>query len=309
MTRRNEGPLERYENNPILSPEDMPFRCYSVFNAGATWFRDKVLLLLRVEDCARETDFYVATSEDGIHFEVASEPVKYPLTEPEKLCGKAQRFDMRITKIDDVYYVCHASWLGPLGSCIGIAKTRDFVSLTPFRYLSQPSNRNAVLFPDKVKGMYARLDRPQNIDGAGRVWISYSPDLEFWGHSMPVNLPITSWSRAKSGPGAIPIKTSKGWLIIYHATAKTCSSENYYLGAALLDLEDPAKVIAAPREFILAAETTYECVGQTPNVVFTAGAVEMPDGTLNVYYAGADTRMCLATTTVQKLVEYCLADR
>lgn len=309
MNLTHQGPLERYENNPILSPEDMPFRCYSVFNAGATWFKGKVLLLLRVESCKRETDFYVATSKDGIHFDVATKPVIYPLTDTEKLCGKGHRFDMRITRIGNLYYLCHATWLGHWGSCIGMATTRDFVTLKPFRHLGQPSNRNAVLFPEKINGMYARLDRPQNIDSSGRVWISYSPDLEFWGQSMPVNLPLTPWNTAKSGPGAIPIKTSKGWLIIYHATAKTCSSENYYLAAALLDLKDPSKVIAAPRDFILAAEKPYECMGQSPNVVFTAGAVEMPDGTLNIYYAGADTRMCLATTTVQKLVKYCLAAR
>jgi len=300
------GPLKRYEDNPILTPGDMPFPCYSVFNSGAILFRDKVLLLLRVESCERKTDFYVATSDDGIRFEVNPEPIDYPLTETEKRYFKAHRFDMRITLLEGTYYVCHASWLGKWGSCIGMATTEDFVHFKPFPYISEPTNRNAVLFPEKINGLYARLDRPQNINGSGTIWLSYSPDLDFWGRSMPLNMPQTSWSGNKSGAGAVPIKTKEGWLEIYHATASTCSSENYYLGVMLLDLEDPSRVVAAPTEFILAAEEVYECVGQTPNVVFTCGAVEMPDGTLNVYYGAADTRMCLAQTKVGELVHYCL---
>jgi predicted GH43/DUF377 family glycosyl hydrolase len=299
-------PLVRYEGNPIITPESMPFRCYSVMNAGATMFNGKVLLLLRVEHCDRDTRFYTATSDDGINFTVNPEGINYPLSEPEKRHGKAVRFDMRITKLENVYYICHAAWMGKWGCSIAMATTEDFVNFEPLPYLSEPSNRNAVLFPEKINGLYARLDRPQNIDGTGSIWVSYSPDLEFWGRSMPLNLNSCHWNRNKAGAGAIPIKTEKGWLEIYHATASTCSSENYYLGAMLLDLEDPSKVIAAPSEFILAAEKDYECVGQTPNVVFTSGAVEMPDGTLNVYYGGADTRMCLAQTTVNDLVEYCL---
>lgn len=301
--------LTRYEGNPILTNEDMPLRCYTVMNAGATMFHGKVLLLLRVEDCKRTTNFYVATSADGINFDVNPEPIQYPLSATEHRYGKGHRFDMRITRLEDKYYVFHANWMDRWGCSIGLATTEDFVHFTPLHNLSEPSNRNAVLFPEKINGMYARLDRPQDVNGKGSIWISYSPDLEFWGRSMPLNVPSTPWIVNKSGAGAIPIRTDKGWLEIYHATAPTCSTENYYLGAMLLDLEDPSRVIAAPEEFILAAEKDYECVGQTPNVVFTSGAVEMPDGTLNIYYGGADTRTCLAQTTVNALVDFCLGSK
>ena len=126
---------------------------------------------------------------------------------------------------------------------------------------------------------------------------------------MPLDMPNLPWSRNKNGAGCVPIRTEHGWLEIYHATASTCSTENYYLGVLLLDLDDPSRIVAAPTDFILAAEEVYECVGQTPNVVFSNGAVEMPDGTLNVYYGCADTRMALAQTTVQELVDYCLVAR
>ena len=213
---------------------------------------------------------------------------------------------MRITPLDGTYYVTHAAWLRPWGCSMGMATTDDFVHFTPLPHLSVPSNRNNVLFPERIGGLYCRLERPQDTSGKGGMWVSYSPDLEFWGRAMPLDVPNLPWSRNKNGAGAVPIKTGHGWLEIYHATAPTCSTENYYLGAMLLDLDDPSQIVAAPTDFILAAEEVYECVGQTPNVVFTNGAVEMPDGTLNVYYGCADTRMALAQTTVAELVAHCL---
>lgn len=303
---KNKSPLVRYANNPIIVPEDMPFNAYTVMNAGATMYKGKVLLILRSENCERKTLFYVATSADGINFDINDKPIELALTEPEKRMVPSGRFDMRITQMGDTYYIFYASWLGKYGSCIATASTKNFETFESFPYLSEPSNRNAVLFPEKIDGLYARLDRPETSNGGGHTWISYSPDLVFWGKSMPLNLPDTAWNRNKNGAGCIPIKTEKGWLEVYHATASTCSTENYHLGVCLLDLKDPSKVIAAPKEFILAAEKDYEYMGQTPNVVFTSGGVVMDDGTFNIYYGGADTRMCLAQTTVDELVEYCL---
>lgn len=283
----------------------MPVECSAVFNAGAVRVGKEIVLLLRIEDFSRQTRFHVARSSDGVHFDVNPQSIDYPMTELETRYG-AHRFDMRITPLDGVYYVCHATWVGKLGCSIAIASTTDFVTFRSLPSLSVPSNRNAVLFPEKIGGLYARLERPQNIDGTGQIWVSYSPDLCFWGKAQPLNMPYSAWSTQKSGAGCIPIRTDAGWLEIYHATAMTASTENYYLGAMLLDLNDPSRVIAAPSKFILAAEEVYECVGQVPNVVFTGGAVEMDDGTLNIYYGGADTRMCLAQTTVSQLVDFCL---
>jgi len=207
--------------------------------------------------------------------------------------------------MDGKYYVFHAAWI-KYGCGIGLAETTDFVNFTPIGNVSECWNRNAVLFPEKINGLYARLDRPYQSERGG-MWMSYSPDLEFWGRSMPLNMPSPYWmSGIKNGAGIIPIKTKHGWLEIYHTVSHNINTYTYYLGVMLLDLNDPSKVLYAPREFILAPEELYERVGQTPNVVFTSGAVEMPDGTLNVYYGGADTCMCLATTTVDELVEYCL---
>ncbi len=299
-------PLTRHPANPIITPDQMPVPCSCVFNAGATWFEGKILLVLRVENLRREVVFHLAQSDDGINFDIDPQPLDIPLSETEKRVGRGLRFDIRVTEIDGTFYLLYASWLGGLGSVLTISTTKDFKNFKTLPYLSEPSNRNGVLFPEKINGLYCRLDRPQNIDGTGRIWVNYSPDLVFWGQAMPVDLPATMWSKHKAGAGCIPIKTPQGWLIVYHATAMTASTENYYLGAALLDLEDPSKVVAAPKDFILAAEKDYECMGQVPNVVFTSGGVILPDGTFNVYYAGADTRMCLAQTTVETLVDFCL---
>jgi beta-1,4-mannooligosaccharide/beta-1,4-mannosyl-N-acetylglucosamine phosphorylase len=299
------GILQRHPQNPIIEPADVPTSCSSVFNTGATIYQDKVLLLLRVEDMARDNAFHIATSTDGVNFEIAATPVDYPLRDTEKRFLD-NRFDMRITHLEGTYYVTHASWLGGLGSCIGLARTTDFRSFEAVGELSVPSNRNAALFPEKIGGRYARLERPQDVDGSGRIWVSYSPDLLYWGQSRPVGLPIRPWSRGKAGIGAIPIKTEKGWLCVYHATAKNCAGENYYLGVMLLDLENPEKVIATPKQFILQPEMPYEFNGQVGNVVFTNGAVVMPDGTLNIYYGGADTRVCLAQVPLAELLNFCL---
>ena len=219
-----ELPLVRHPENPILTPETMPFRCYTVMNSGATLYNGQVLLLLRVEYCDRTTHFHTALSDDGVHFTVNPKEIQYPLTITEEHAGAGHRFDIRITKLDDVYYVTHAVWLDGMGSCIGIATTGDFENFQPIPYLSEPSNRNAVLFPEKINGMYVRIDRPQDMDGTGGMWVSHSPDLIFWGKSLPINLPKTQWYRNKCGAGGIPIKTGEGWLLIYHATANTCST-------------------------------------------------------------------------------------
>ena len=298
------SPLIRYERNPILAPRTMPVECSAVFNAGAVRFQGQYLLLLRVEDYAREVRFHVATSRDGVNFTVNPEPIRYPPNPLEKALG-TYRFDMRITPLEDWYYVCHAIWITGLGCMIGIGRTRDFVDFEPVAHGSVPSNRNAALFPEKIRGRYARLERPYDEGGSGRLWVNYSPDLRHWGDGAPVAIPTTTWNWRKTGAGIVPIKTPEGWLEIYHATAKTCSTENYYLGVVLLDLEDPAKVIRASRKFLLQPEEIYECVGQVPNVVFTCGAIVADDGRLNVYYAGADTCVCLARTSVTELLEFC----
>ncbi|MBD3319931.1 MAG: hypothetical protein GF350_02430 [Chitinivibrionales bacterium] len=160
---RMQSPLRRCEHNPIIVPEQMPFPCYSVMNAGAILYNGKVLLLLRAETRERTCCFVKATGAHGIHFDIEPEPIDYPLNGYEKLFGAALRFDMRITQIDGCYYCCHAAWMPTWGCTIAMCKTEDFEHFEPLHYMSPPINRNAVLFPEKIGGLYCRLERPQTL--------------------------------------------------------------------------------------------------------------------------------------------------
>lgn len=274
-------------------------------NAGAIRYGKEYLLLLRVEDRRRKTRLHLARSSDGLHFTIEADPIQYPYSEFELRHG-THRFDPRITALDGRFYICHALWLEKHGCCLAMAETEDFHTFRAIGRPGLPSNRNGALFPEKINGRYCRMERPQTTGEYGGIWITFSPDLIHWGDARLVEMPDTKWGEVKIGAGTVPIKTAHGWLIIYHGVAATCSSNNYHLGAALLDLEDPSRVVAAPETFILAAERSYECIGQTPNVVFIGGACETDDGYLHLYYGGADTCMNLARTSVDDLVQFCL---
>jgi len=216
-------------------------------------------------------------------------------------------YDPRVTKIGDEYYIVHAAHSGH--TCrLSLVKTDDFKKFEWKGFITETDNRNGVLFPEKINGLYARLDRPNTGDGTGDLWVSYSPDLVFWGKSSCVfrNYEGIRWAWTKIGPGAAPIKTDEGWLNIFHGVRTQCKQHFVYqLGVCLLDLEDPSKVIAMSEKAILIPEEEYELSGQTPSVVFTCGAVVEDDGEIKLYYGGADTVQCVATTTVDRLIDAC----
>jgi beta-1,4-mannooligosaccharide/beta-1,4-mannosyl-N-acetylglucosamine phosphorylase len=191
-------------------------------------------------------------------------------------------------------------------------KTEDFKKFEWMGFISETDNRNGVLFPEKINGLYGRLDRPNTGCDTGDIWVSYSPDLIFWGKSECVfrNYEGVRWAWTKIGPGAAPIKTSEGWLTIFHGVRTQCRAHFVYqLGVCLLDLKDPSKVRAMADEAILIPEEQYELVGQTPSVVFTCGAVVEDNGEVKLYYGGADTVQCVATTSLERLIEACYAGK
>jgi beta-1,4-mannooligosaccharide/beta-1,4-mannosyl-N-acetylglucosamine phosphorylase len=191
---------------------------------------------------------------------------------------------------------------------LSLVKTKDFKKIQWLGFISETDNRNGVLFPEKINGLYARLDRPNTGSNNGDIWISYSPDLIFWGKSECVfrNWEGIRWAWTKIGAGAVPIRTKEGWLTIFHGVRTQCHSHYVYqLGVCLLDLKNPAKVKAMAEDAILIPEEQYELVGQTPSVVFTCGAVVEDNGEVKIYYGGADTVQCVATTSVQRLIDAC----
>ena len=304
------GPLvERYPGNPILTGAQFPeeYGIQRVFNSGVVRWNRRTIMACRAEDRALRNFIWIADSDDGIHFVPRPGPVVMPQANPEYAEYTAGMiYDPRITRLDDTFYLMHAAHSGH-GCRLSLIETRDFEAFTWRGFISETDNRNGVLFPERIRGAYVRLDRPNTGANFGDMWVSYSPDLIHWGRSSCVlrNCQVR-WAWTKIGPGAVPIRTDEGWLTIFHGVRTQCQAHCVYqLGVCLLDLDDPAKVIARAEEAILEPQETYELVGQTPSVVFTSGAVTEPSGTIRIYYGAADTVQCLATTTVARLLEAC----
>lgn len=301
--------VQRYARNPILTGRDFPAGAgiKRVFNSGVIKTRGRYVMACRVEDAALRNRIWIADSSDGYHFEPRPAPAELPHSNPEFAEYTAgMYYDPRITEIDGVFYLMHAAHSGH-GCRLSLLRTRDFDDFEWIGHVSETDNRNGVLFPEKIGGLYARLDRPNTGGNFGDIWVSYSPDLIFWGKSRCVlRNQRVRWAWAKIGPGAVPIRTPRGWLNVFHGVRTQCAQHYVYqLGVCLLDLEDPSRVVGFSEEAILEPEEPYELVGQTPSVVFTSGAVVEPDGEIKLYYGGADTVQCVALTSVDALLELC----
>ncbi|MBN2195082.1 MAG: glycoside hydrolase family 130 protein [Polyangiaceae bacterium] len=303
------GPIvDRHPANPILTGAEFPREAgiVRVFNSGAIKVGSKYIMACRAENRALEDRIWIADSDDGIQFVPRPAPVEMPDDPEFREYTAGMYYDPRITEIEGNYYLMHAAHSGH--TCrLSLLSTTDFDHFDWLGFVSETDNRNGVLFPERIRRRYARLDRPNTGSEFGDIWVSYSPDLIYWGESRCVlrNSEV-HWAWSKIGPGAVPIRTPGGWLNIFHGVRTQCKAHYVYqLGVCLLDLEDPSKVIALAKEAILAPEETYELVGQTPSVVFTCGAVLEPDQSIKLYYGGADTVMCLATTTVERLLYAC----
>ncbi len=295
--------LKRFEGNPIIVIEDVPFRANTVFNGTPIVTEDGIYLLLRVEGQQGFSVFALARSKDGLKFTIDKEPVMMPAKE-----GPFARYeslgieDPRATFIDGVCYIMYTA-VGPRGgSRIALAKTSDYANYERIALVSEPGNKDGVLFPRKINGLYARLDRPIGRE-TGSIWISYSPDLLNWGKSEVVMTPRYGfWDEYRIGASVPPIETEEGWLEIYHGVKMTSSGPIYRVGIVLLDLDDPSKVIRRGSSPILSPRAKYERVGDVPNVCFACGAVVDKDENIKVYYGAADTSICVASSTMKEIL-------
>ena len=317
--------LVRSSDNPIVTGFDVPAMPpdlvdpTSVFNPGATRFRDLYLMLLRVQSRGRRTFFLVAESENGRNFDV-----RRGIVHIEGLDAKAEGihhvFDPRITRIDDTWFVMFAVDTDTMCR-VGVARTTDFERFELVGIEPGPDVRNGVLFPTRRNGKYLRLDRPNRIqlaDGpttGDEIVLSESEDLVHWKALGPVLRGRPRLWDERIGAGPPPLRTRRGWLVVYHGVATHFSGTNIYqAGAALLDLDDPRRVIARTGDNILEPRKLYELVGQVPNVVFPSGWIvdeiddegfASEDGGVLLYYGAADTSVCLATSTVGRLLDAC----
>jgi predicted GH43/DUF377 family glycosyl hydrolase len=299
--------IERYEGNPILTKDDIPYPVETVHNAGVAKFNGRYIMLFRSHLATGRSIIGLAESEDGFSFKPRSEPFMVPSKEPV-FCDYEEYGveDPRITCLEGSYYITYSAY-SRHGVRIGLAKTRDFESVERVAFITQADYRNVVLFPEKISGQYVRLDRPHSDNIPWSIWVSYSPDMCHWGGSRIVVKPAAyHWDEMKIGPGAPPIRTEKGWLNIYHGVFKTMAGCVYRLGVALHKLDDPAQVLGVADRWILQPEDEWEIVGYVHNVVFTCGAVPEDDGTLKLYWGGADKVMCAGVAVIDELVELCL---
>ncbi len=303
--------LRRYENNPVLVADAFPKPINSVFNAGAVKWRDQYILLTRVEDLSGSSYLWAARSQDGFHFIPDAAPALLPAKEGTFAdVEDCSIEDPRITQLEGSFYITYVGYSDH--DCVSmVAKTEDFRSFERISILGLPENKDVVLFPEKIGGRYAKLDRPMTqTSQRGDMWISFSPDLVYWGDPRPVMQPRKrKWDCQKIGAGAPPIRTSEGWLVIYHGVRQTSAGSLYRLGAVLLDLEQPWQVIGRSDQAILSPISSEDYFGNVGNVVFTCGAILEENGELKVYYGAADQVVCCASAPVDDVIALCLEGR
>jgi predicted GH43/DUF377 family glycosyl hydrolase len=295
----------RNTNNPIIKPGDIPYGANAVFNAGCTTFNNETLLLLRIEDKRGISHFTIARSTNGIDkWKIDAKPAMEPLPEafPEERWGIE---DPRITFLQDLnkWAVTYTAFSedAPL---VSIALTKDFITFERLGSVLPPENKDAALFPVKYNGNFAMIHRPapRRAGSKPNMWISYSPDLRFWGKHRPLlkarEGPL--WDSYKIGLSAQPIFTEKGWLILYHGVKSTSNGNIYRLGLALLDKNNPEKIISRTSEWIFGPVKPYERVGDVGNVTFSCGWLQKGEE-VRLYYGAADSTLCLATAKLADL--------
>lgn len=225
--------------------------------------------------------FQVARSKDGVNFNINPSETFFPANKYETFGME----DARITRIDNEYYITYVA-VSPMGVVTCLAKTNDFKNFERLGIITCPDNKDVVLFPEKIKGSYYAITRPATpLFSKHEMWITKSPDLLSWGqHKHLLGAGGGKWDNARVGAGAVPFRTDKGWLEIYHGVDK----ENCYrLGALLLDIDDPTKVLARSQKPILKPEADYELEGFFGNTVFSCGCLE-EKGKVIIYYGAAD---------------------
>lgn len=297
----------RYSANPVI-PRDLLPDSNSIFNSAVVPFEDGYAGVFRCDDKNRRMTLHAGFSKDGIKWDINRETIKFECDNEE--IGKwVYGYDPRVTKIDDKYFVTWCN--GYFGPTIGVAWTKDFKTFHQLENAFLPYNRNGVLLPKKINGKYALLSRPSDTGHTpfGDIFYSESPDMEYWGHHRHVMSPapfeVSAWQCMKIGAGPVPIETSEGWLLIYHGVLRSCNGYVYAFGSALLDLDEPWKVIARSGQYLISPREIYELTGDVPDVTFPCASLHDPaTGRIAVYYGCADTVTGLAFGYIPEIIQF-----
>ncbi len=295
----------RFSRNPIIGRYAIP-TSNSIFNSAVVPFGDGFAGVFRCDNRAVQMNIFAGFSSDGVHWNIEHEPSVFKAGNTE-MTDSAYKYDPRVTFIGDRYWITWCN--GYHGPTIGIGYTFDFKEFFQCENAFLPFNRNGVLFPEKINGKYAMLSRPSDNGHTpfGDIWLSYSPDMKYWGEHRHVMSPSpfeqSAWQCTKVGAGAVPILTDEGWLIFYHGVITTCNGFRYSMGAALLDRENPSHVLYRTQPYLLAPAAPYELAGDVPNVVFPCAALTDGDR-VAVYYGAADTTVCLAFGHISEIIAF-----
>jgi beta-1,4-mannooligosaccharide/beta-1,4-mannosyl-N-acetylglucosamine phosphorylase len=297
--------LWRSARNPII-PRNLLSNSNSIFNSAVVPYQRMFAGVFRIDDRRRRMQIHSGFSEDGIHWRISEQPISFQCKEPEISDFTYGRYDPRVCWLEDRYYItwCNGYQGYPT---IGVAYTNDFQEFYQLENAFLPFNRNGVLFPRRINNKYAMLSRPSDNGHTpfGDIFYSESPDMTHWGRHRLVMRPADGWQSTKIGAGPTPIETTEGWLLLYHGVLTSCNGYVYSAGAALLDLDQPWKVIHRTAPYLISPQMIYECVGDVPNVVFPCAALmDASTGRIAIYYGAADTVTCLAYTQVDELLDF-----
>ena len=302
------APVWRYSENPVIRRNPLP-GVARIFNSAVAPLDSAFIGVFRGEQTDGVPFIYLGRSADGICWEFDQEKIPF-VDEQGRPFMPRYAYDPRLVEVDGVWYII---WCQDFyGASIGVARTRDFKTFTRLENPFVPFNRNAVLFPRKIGGMYTMLSRPSDSGHTpfGDIFLSQSPDMEFWGrHRHVMGKSERWWESVKIGGGAAPIETSEGWLLFYHGVTGTCNGLVYSIGGAILDRDEPSRVLYRCGSFLLTPEEWYEERGFVPNVCFPCATLQdAATGRIALYYGAADSYVGLAFTDVDTVVDYIKAN-
>ena len=299
--------LWRHTGNPIIGRHHLP-GVQGIYNSAVAPYGDGFVGVFRLETQTRFPHLHLGWSDDGLDWHVEPKAIQFASGDPGEASDYA--YDPRVVKIENTYYI---TWCGGhCGPTISVAATKDFQRFDRLENAFLPFNRNGVLFPRKIGGKFMMLSRPSDNGHTpfGDIYLSQSPDMCHWGmHRLVMRRGGDQvgqwWQRTKIGAGPIPIEIEDGWLMIYHGVIDTCNGFVYSMGAAILDREEPWRVLYRTNQHIMTPEADYEVTGHVPNVVFPCAALCDPKAKrLAVYYGAADTYSCVAYAHLDELIAF-----
>jgi beta-1,4-mannooligosaccharide/beta-1,4-mannosyl-N-acetylglucosamine phosphorylase len=299
------GLFTRYQGNPIITPDNWPYPVNAVFNPAAIKLNAETLLLIRAEDMRGFSHLTVARSSDGFtNWRIDPAP-----TMEADHSSREERWgleDPRIIWLEEQnqFAITYTSF-SEGGPVVSLAITKNFKTFARLGALLPPEDKDACLFPRRFRGRFALIHRPI-VRGQAHIWISFSPDLKHWGdHRTLIRTRDAYWDCHRVGLACQPIETTKGWLIFYHGVRDTTAGAIYRVGMALLDLDEPWKVLRRSDEWVLGPREFYERVGDVGDVVFPSGAtIHKETNQLNLYYGAADCTVAVATADLSDVIDY-----